>query len=151
MDAEYGKLMQGIEARKALTNLLQDTMGALFFGVYSYGFRDVNGKNHIHITFKNAAYKREWKLKEKEIMGRMRELYKERDLKKVVVFYGMQISVEVAMIPKAEVKEKEQEIAYKEASAGNFKNYSTNPRFREIFESIRGHIKNNLQKEQENA
>lgn len=146
-NAEYANLMQEIEARKALKSLLEDTLGALFFGIYSYVFRVINGKNHIHITFKNAAYKREWELKEKDFMEKMRTLYKERDLKKIVVFYGVQTSVEVAMIPPKQEIAEEKEQTYKEASTGNFKNYCTDPNLKELFEGIREKIKENLIKE----
>lgn len=140
------------EMKKAIQNLLKDTLSVLHFGVHSYGFYDESdGKKYLHISFKNSAYKKEWEANEKYFRETMRQLYKERNLKDIVVFHGITTGVATS---KRETTNKEvvtrSGTLYREQSFGNFENNVSNPAIREIFEKIRNSVKVNRQKELDN-
>lgn len=68
-------------------------------------------------------------------MERMRELYKKRGLKDIIIFN------------KVVAEAKGQNILYKERSKGEFKILSHSPEVRAIFEKIKVAIKENSEKE----
>lgn len=87
------------------------------------------------IVFSNFFALQEWSIKEASILGRMRELYKQRGLKNVAVFH------------KVVAEAQGQNRFYKERSKGEFEILSNNPAIRAIFEEIKNTIKENLERE----
>ena len=98
-------------------------------------FKKGSEKKVCVIVFSNFFALQEWSIKEASILGRMRELYKQRGLKNVAVFH------------KVVAESQGQNRFYKERSKGEFEILSNNPAIRAIFEEIKNTIKENLERE----
>lgn len=126
-DLLWGKL----EMIRALSHLWADVVKLPIAGI--------DLKNEIlYITLAHPAHLQEWRLGEERYMQALREEYKQRELKKIVVF--RKIVVKEKPYKKTKTAEEKQE-TYTERSKGDFEIKCANPRLRKIFESIRETIR----------
>ncbi|WP_305862492.1 hypothetical protein [Helicobacter cholecystus] len=101
----------------------------------------------LHITFAHIGYLQEWRMGEEMYMNSLREEYKKRGLRKVVVFRKIKCKVKFKRIEKTQEQKQEQ---YTEKSIGEFKNHCTNQRLFEAFERIRETIRSKNDREAKN-
>ncbi|MDE5925602.1 MAG: hypothetical protein K2G68_02625, partial [Helicobacter sp.] len=80
-----------------------------------------------------------------QTLERMRELYKERNLKQVVVFNAVKAEAEFKPIQKENTRQ--ETLVFKEQSSGNFTIHCQDENLRKIFLEIQESIKNNLARE----
>ena len=105
-----------------------------------------NGSNAICvIVFKHNLALAEWNRIQSQTLERMRALYKERHLKQVVVFNAVKAEVEFKPIQKENPKQ--EILAFKEQSSGNFTIHCQDESMRKIFLKIQESIKHNLTRE----
>lgn len=140
-------MWQEIEKRKALKGLVFDSVGeGLKRLVCRIDLRSVGSQKVCVIVFSHPLALQEWKREESHTLEKMRRLYKERNLKGVVVFY----SVKAEVSHKPSVKEKETEAeTYKEQSSGEFEIRAQDEKLKKTFKAIQSAIKDNLLKERE--
>lgn len=127
-----------IAKQEALQELIFDSLQELRAFVQRIElrrFKEESEKQVCVIVFSNFFALQEWKTKEASILGRMRELYKQRGLKEIVVFH------------KVLAKAQGQNRFYKERSKGEFEILSSSPEIRAIFEEIKNAIKESLERE----
>lgn len=123
IDPVWGKLTQ----INALRNLWLDVVKLPFIGI--------DLKNEIlHITFAHPVHLQEWKINEERFLQELREEYKKRELKKIVVFRKIVCKESFKRVKKPINQEEEN---YKEKAKGDFTNHCTNPKLFEVFERIR--------------
>ncbi len=138
----------GIEKRKALRELVLDSISARLAPLIArVALREVGDKAACVIVFKHNLALAEWNRTQSQTLERMRELYKERNLKQVVVFNAVKVEVEFKPIQKENPKQ--ETLAFKEQSSGNFTIYCQDESMRKIFLKIQESIKNNLARERE--
>lgn len=136
IDPVWGKLTQ----INALRNLWLDVVKLPIIGI--------DLKNEIlHITFAHPAHLQEWKINEERFLQELREEYKKRELKKIVVFRKI-VCKEKYIKPKKKKEECNQ--TYEERSKGEFKNLCTNPNLYKILENIRESIRSKNDTQTEN-
>lgn len=127
-----------VTKQEALRELVFDSLQELKAFVQRIELRSLKkgSENKVCvIVFFNFFALQEWKTKEALILGRMRELYKQRGLKEIVVFH--QVVAEA----------QGQNRFYKEQSKGEFEILSNTPEIRAIFKKIKNAIKENLERE----
>lgn len=127
-----------ISKQEALRELVFDSLQELKAFVQRIELRSLkkgSEKKVCVIVFFNFFALQEWKAKEASILGRMRVLYKQRELKNIAVFN------------KVVAEAQGQNLFYKERSKGEFEILSNTPEIREIFEKIKVAIKENLERE----
>lgn len=140
VNKNYGEfnIWEELHKRDALSSLIKDSMPTLESGIVRIDLHDKQEQKAVVINFKTHGHLKEYKMKEKEIMEVMRALYKERELKSVLVFH--KIEVKVLMVVGVEKKcEKEELVDYIEGTE-NFINHvdkSKNPCLWRTFEEIR--------------
>ena len=138
----------GIEKRKALRELVLDSIPACLAPLISRVALRENGSNATCvIVFKHNLALAEWNRIQSQTLERMRELYKERNLKQVVVFNAVKAEVEFKPIQKENPKQ--EILAFKEQSSGNFTIHCQDENMRKIFLKIQENIKNSLVREKE--
>lgn len=138
----------GIEKRKALRELVFDSIPACLAPLISrVALREVGDKATCVIIFKHNLALAEWNHAQSQTLERMRELYKERNLKQVVVFNAVKAEVEFKPIQKENPKQ--EILAFKEQSSGNFTIHCQDESMRKIFLKIQENIKNSLVREKE--
>lgn len=136
----------GIEKRKALRKLVFDSIPACLAPLISrVALREVRDKATCVIVFKHNLALAEWNHTQSQTLERMRELYKERHLKQVVVFNAVKAEVEFKPIQKENTRQ--EILAFKEQSSGNFTIHCKDENLRKIFLEIQESIKNNLARE----
>lgn len=124
-----------VTKQDALRELVFDSLQELSEFVYRIELRSFTKGQRLVIVFSNFFALQEWSKKEASIMERMRELYKKRGLKDIVIFN------------KVVAEAKGRNLLYKERSKGEFKILSHSPEVRAIFEKIKVAIKENLERE----
>lgn len=127
-----------VTKQEALRELVFDSLQELKAFVQRIELRSLKkgSENKVCvIVFFNFFALQEWKAKEALILDRMRELYKQRGLKEIVVFH--QVVAEA----------QGQNRFYKEQSKGEFEILSNTPEIRAIFKKIKVAIKENLERE----
>lgn len=138
----------GIEKRKALRELVLDSIPACLAPLISRVALRENGSNATCIiVFKHNLALAEWNRTQSQTLERMRKLYKERNLKQIVVFNAVRAEVEFKPIQKENPKQ--ESLAFKEQSSGNFAIHCQEESMRKIFLKIQENIKNNLAREKE--
>lgn len=138
----------GIEKRKALRELVFDSIPACLAPLISrVALREVGDKATCIIVFKHNLALAEWNRIQSQTLERMRELYKERNLKQVVVLNAVKAEVEFKPIQKENPKQ--EILAFKEQSSGNFTIHCQDESMRKIFLKIQENIKNSLVREKE--
>lgn len=138
----------GIEKRKALRELVFDSIPACLAPVIArVALREVGDKATCVIVFKHNLALAEWNHAQSQTLERMRELYKERHLKQIVVFNAVKAEVEFKPIQKENPKQ--ETLVFKEQSSGNFTIHCKDESMRKIFLKIQENIKNNLAREKE--
>ena len=138
----------GIEKRKALRELVLDSIPACLAPLISrVALREVGDKATCIIVFKHNLALAEWNHAQSQTLERMRELYKERNLKQIVVFNAVKAEVEFKPIQKENPKQ--EILALKEQSSGNFTIHCQDENMRKIFLKIQENIKNSLAREKE--
>ncbi|WP_276951265.1 hypothetical protein [Helicobacter rodentium] len=136
----------GIEKRKALRELVLDSISARLAPLIArVALREVGDKAACVIVFKHNLALAEWNRTQSQTLERMRELYKERNLKQVVVFNAVKVEVEFKPIQKENPKQ--ETLAFKEQSSGNFTIHCQDESMRKIFLKIQENIKNSLARE----
>lgn len=136
----------GIEKRKALRELVLDSIPAcLAHLIARVALRKVGDKAACVIVFKHNLALAEWNHTQSQILERMRELYKERNLKQVVVFNAVKAEAEFKPIQKENTRQ--ETLVFKEQSSGNFTIHCQDENLRKIFLEIQESIKNNLARE----
>lgn len=136
IDPVWGKLTQ--------INALR----SLWLDVVKLPIAGINLENEIlKITFSHPAYLQEWKINEERFLQELREEYKKRELKKIVVFRKI-VCKERYIKPKEEKEECNQ--TYEERSKGEFENLCTNPNLYKILENIRESIRSKNDTQTEN-
>ena len=123
---------------EALRELIFDSLQELKAFVQRIELRRLkkgSEKKACVIVFSNFFALQEWNKKEASIMERMRELYKQRGLKEIVVFHQVL------------AKDQGQNRFYKEQSKGEFEILSSSPEIRAFFEKIKVAIQENLERE----
>lgn len=136
----------GIEKRKALRELVLDSIPARLAPVIARVALRENGSNAICvIVFKHNLALAEWNRIQSQTLERMRALYKERHLKQIVVFNAVKVEVEFKPIQKENPKQ--EILAFKEQSSGNFTIHCQDESMRKIFLKIQENIKHNLARE----
>lgn len=137
-----------IEKRKALRELVFDSISARLAPLIArVALREVGSNAACVIVFKHNLALIEWNHTQSQTLERMRKLYKERNLKQVVVFNAVKAEVEFKPIQKENPKQ--ESLAFKEQSSGNFAIHCKDENLRKIFLEIQENIKNNLAKEKE--
>ena len=121
--------------QEALRELVFDSLQELREFVYRIELRKMAKGQKLVIVFASLLGLKQWQVKESQILERMRQIYKERGLKDIVIFN------------KVVAEAKGQNLLYKERSKGEFKILSHSPEIRAIFERIQSVIKENLQRE----
>ena len=121
--------------QEALRELVFDSLQELREFVYRIELRKMAKRQKLVIVFASLLGLKKWQVKESQILERMRQIYKERGLKDIVIFN------------KVVAEAKGQNLLYKERSKGEFKILSHSPEIRAIFERIQSVIKENLQRE----
>ncbi len=127
-----------ISKQEALQELIFDSLQELkAFVKYIElrSFKKGSKKQVCVIVFSNFFALKEWRAKEASILSKMRELYKQRELKKVAVFHKVIAEIQG------------QNHFYKERSKGDFEIISDTPEIRAIFENIKARIKEMKEKE----
>ena len=138
----------GIEKCKALRKLVFDSISARLAPLIARVALRENGSNATCvIVFQHNLALVEWNHTQSQTLERMRELYKERNLKQVVVFNAVKVEVEFKPIQKENPKQ--ETLAFKEQSSGNFTIHCQDESMRKIFLKIQENIKNNLAREKE--
>ena len=127
-----------ISKQESLRELIFDSLQELKAFVQRIelrSFKKGSEKKVCVIVFSNFFALQEWRAKEASILGKMRELYKQRELKNIAVFN------------KVVAEAQGQNLFYKERSKGEFEILSSFPEIRAIFEKIKNAIKENLERE----
>lgn len=136
----------GIEKRKALRELVLDSIPARLAPLIArVALREIGNKATCVIVFKHNLALAEWNHTQSQTLERMRELYKERTLKQVVVFNAVKAEVEFKPIQKENTRQ--ESLVFKEQSSGNFTIHCEDESMRKIFLKIQENIKNNLTRE----
>ncbi|WP_300224092.1 hypothetical protein [uncultured Helicobacter sp.] len=136
IDPVWGKLTQ----INALRNLWLDVVKLPIIGI--------DLKNEIlHITFAHPAHLQEWKINEERFLQELREEYKKRELKKIVVFRKIVCKERFKRVEKPINQE---EGNCKEKAKGDFTNHCTNSKLFEAFERIRKTIRSKNDTQAEN-
>lgn len=136
----------GIEKRKALRELVLDSIPTCLAPLIArVALREVGDKATCVIVFKHNLALAEWNRTQSQTLERMRELYKERNLKQVVVFNSVKAEVEFKPIQKENTRQ--ETLVFKEQSSGNFTIHCQDENLRKIFLEIQESIKNNLARE----
>lgn len=124
---------------EALKELIFDALQELREFIKRIELREIfeqgSKKKICVIVFSNFFALQEWNVKKDSILCRMRELYKQRELKEIIVFHRVLAEVYG------------QNLFYKERSKGEFEIASNNPKIRDVFEKIKVSIKENLKRE----
>ncbi|MDE5602624.1 MAG: hypothetical protein K2I71_01715 [Helicobacter sp.] len=136
----------GLEQRKVLNDLvfdaIQENLKRLIIRI---DLRNIAGKEVCVIVFNHPLALQEWKREQSPTIKKMRELYKQRNLKDLLVFH--RVLVEVSYKPQNVKKEKESLQTYKEQSSGDFAITAKDKEIKACFEAIKAAIKANLTKE----
>lgn len=139
---------QGLEQRKALKNLVFDSVDERLKSLIArVDLKDIGERQVCVIVFNHPLALQEWRAQEKKTLLKMRELYKQRGLKDVVVF--CKVLSKVSFKPTSSEVEKQKEQTYKERATGEFKIKATDENLKACFESIKELIKHNRLKERE--
>lgn len=113
----------------------------LWLNVVKLPISGIDLKNEtLYITLAHPAYLQEWKMGQERHMQALREEYKKRDLKKIVVFRKIQCSLAPQALKK-EAKKQEINESYQERSKGDFEIKCVNPKIKNIFISIQNTIR----------
>jgi len=131
----FKKGVKMVTKQEALRELVFDSLQELREFVYRIELRSFAKGQKLVIVFSNFFALQEWSKKEASIMERMRELYKQRGLKEIVVFHQVL------------AKAKGQNRTYKELSTGEFDTSYCAPILGVIMDRIKIAIKENLERE----
>lgn len=134
----FKKGVKMVTKQEALRELVFDSLQELKAFVQRIELRSLkkgSEKKVCVIVFSNFFALQEWSKKEASIMERMRELYKQRGLKEIVVFHQVL------------AKAKGQNRTYKELSTGEFDTSCCAPTLGVIMDRIKVAIKKNLERE----
>lgn len=135
-----------VKKRQALKELVFDSIDMRLESlICRIDLRKVGGREVCVIVFSHPLALQEWKMEKARTLEKMRELYKQRGLKKMLVFYQVLVEVVFSYSPNKEIKESKQ--IYKERSSGEFEIKVQDTTLRSIFKSIQAAIKQNLKKE----
>ena len=124
-----------VSKNEALRELVFDSLQELKSFIARIELRKMAKGQKLVIVFASLLGLKQWQVKESQILERMRQIYKERGLKDIVIFN------------KVVAEAKGQNLLYKERSKGEFKILSHSPEVRAIFEKIKVAIKENSEKE----
>ncbi len=141
-------IWQEVKKRQALRELVLDSIDARLAKLINrVDLRSIGGKEICVIVFSHPLALQEWKREQTSTLEKMREFYKQRELKKIVVFY--KVLAEVSYYPIALKKEETEKPiqTYKEQSSGEFAIQAQDETIKAYFKAIQMAIKQNLNKE----
>ena len=145
IDKMESTIWQELKKRQALKELVLDSIDVrLVKLIHRVDLRSIGGKEICVIVFHHPLALNEWKREQTATIERMRELYKQRKLKKVVVFHKVLTEVSYQPIP---LEREAKESTYKEQSSGEFIIQAQDEIIQAYFKAIQAAIKENLSKE----
>lgn len=131
--------MQEQQAIKKLLNACSDELKKGYTGGH------VRDDKTLVLFFKHNAFTHEFTLKYKEILQKMREIYKKENLAGAIFFTKVEAKVAFVKDTSATLSNQEK---YAERSSGNFHIGCEDEKIRSLFEDIQNIIKTKVENEQ---